>query len=143
MVTGPPPGTYPVGDGSWKLHWSGSASIRQVFGWSMSVLDRGFHRLRPSVWGGFGSRCRRGTWATPSSACFDPKVSVHERTNVRGIDGSSIGAPFDLLVADLSFISLRTVLADLVGMVGDGSPMILLVKPQFEAGRPRWIEVVG
>ena len=65
----------------------------------------------------------------------DPKVSVHERTNVRGIDGSSIGAPFDLLVADLSFISLRTVLADLVGMVGDGSPMILLVKPQFEAGK--------
>jgi len=65
----------------------------------------------------------------------DPKVSVHERTNVRGIDGSSIGAPFDLLLADLSFISLRTVLADLVGMVVDGSPMVLLVKPQFEAGK--------
>ena len=62
-------------------------------------------------------------------------MSVHERTNVRGIDGSSIGAPFDLLVADLSFISLRTVLADLVGMVVDGSPMVLLVKPQFEAGK--------
>ena len=65
----------------------------------------------------------------------DPKVAVHERTNVRGIDGSSIGAPFDVLVADLSFISLRIVLADLVGMVVDGSPMVLLVKPQFEAGK--------
>ena len=37
----------------------------------------------------------------------DPRVAVHERTNVRGVDGTSIGAPFDLLVSDLSFISLR------------------------------------
>jgi 23S rRNA (cytidine1920-2'-O)/16S rRNA (cytidine1409-2'-O)-methyltransferase len=65
----------------------------------------------------------------------DPRVDVHERTNVRGIDGPAIGAPFDLLVADLSFISLRTVLADLVGLVAAGCPMVLMVKPQFEAGK--------
>ena len=65
----------------------------------------------------------------------DLRVDVHERTNVRGIDGASVGAPFDLLVSDLSFISLRTVMADLVGLVPDGAPLVLLVKPQFEAGK--------
>ena len=62
-------------------------------------------------------------------------MAVHERTNVRGVDGASIGAPFDLLVSDLSFISLRTVMADLLGLVSDGAPLVLLVKPQFEAGK--------
>ena len=65
----------------------------------------------------------------------DLRADVHERTNVRGIDGASVGAPFDLLVSDLSFISLRTVMADLVGLVPDGAPLVLLVKPQFEAGK--------
>lgn len=65
----------------------------------------------------------------------DLRVDVHERTNVRGIDGASVGAPFDLLVSDLSFISLRTVMADLVGLVSDGAPLVLLAKPQFEAGK--------
>ena len=65
----------------------------------------------------------------------DDRVAVHERTNVRGVDGAALGAPFDLLVADLSFISLRTVMADLVGLVSDGAAMVLLVKPQFEAGK--------
>ncbi len=65
----------------------------------------------------------------------DPRVAVHERTNVRGVDGASIGAPFDLLVSDLSFISLRTVMADLLGLVSDGAPLVLLAKPQFEAGK--------
>ena len=65
----------------------------------------------------------------------DDRVAVHERTNVRGGDGAALGAPFDLLVADLSFISLRTVMADLVGLVSDGAAMVLLVKPQFEAGK--------
>ena len=65
----------------------------------------------------------------------DLRVDVHGRTNVRGIDGASVGAPFDLLVSDLSFISLRTVMADLVGLVPDGAPLVLLAKPQFEAGK--------
>ncbi len=65
----------------------------------------------------------------------DPRVEVLERTNVRGVDVASIGGPFDLAVADLSFISLRTVMGDLVGLVPAGAPLVLLVKPQFEAGR--------
>jgi len=65
----------------------------------------------------------------------DDRVAVHERTNVRGVDGTALGAPFGLLVADLSFISLRTVMPDLVGLVADGASLVLLVKPQFEAGK--------
>ena len=65
----------------------------------------------------------------------DERVSVHERTNVRGVEMADLGGPFDLLVGDLSFISLRTVLADLVRLVVDGASMVLLVKPQFEAGK--------
>ncbi len=66
----------------------------------------------------------------------NPRVAVHERTNVKSVDPEVVGAPFDLLVADLSFISLRTVMADLFTLVGDDAPMLLLVKPQFEAGKP-------
>lgn len=65
----------------------------------------------------------------------DDRVTVHERTNVRNVDVEVLGGPFDLLVGDLSFISLRTVMADLVRLVRDGSDMVLLVKPQFEAGK--------
>jgi len=65
----------------------------------------------------------------------DARVSVHERTNVRGIEVSALGGPFQLLVGDLSFVSLRTVMADLVRLVAGGGTMILLVKPQFEAGK--------
>lgn len=63
----------------------------------------------------------------------DSRVTALERVNVR--TGDVPGAPFDIVVADLSFISLRTVAARLVGWVGDGGDLVVLVKPQFEAGR--------
>ncbi len=65
----------------------------------------------------------------------DPRVDVREQTNVRSVDPAAVGAPFEVLVADLSFISLRAVLAQLVALVADGVSMVLLVKPQFEAGK--------
>ncbi len=65
----------------------------------------------------------------------DPRVDVHERTNVRGLDAASVGGPGDLLVADLSFISLRTVVDSIVALTKPGGDMVLLVKPQFEASR--------
>lgn len=71
----------------------------------------------------------------------DPRVLVLDRTNVRTLTRERIGGPVDLVVADLSFISLRLVLptlAALLGPSGDGD-LLLLVKPQFEAGR----EAVG
>ncbi len=65
----------------------------------------------------------------------DPRVRVLERTNVRSIDRSVVGTPVDLVVADLSFISLRLVIAALQAVAVDTADFILLVKPQFEAGR--------
>jgi len=65
----------------------------------------------------------------------DERVTNLERTNVRHIDGDAIGGPVDLVVGDLSFISLRLVIPSLVSVCQPGSDMVLLVKPQFEAGR--------
>ena len=60
----------------------------------------------------------------------DPRVTVVERTNVRSLD---LGERFPLVVADLSFISLRTVAPALVAHAS--ADLVVLVKPQFEAGR--------
>jgi 23S rRNA (cytidine1920-2'-O)/16S rRNA (cytidine1409-2'-O)-methyltransferase len=65
----------------------------------------------------------------------DPRVAVHEGVNVRHADAASLGAPFDVVVADLSFISLRTVAEVLVGLARPGGALVWLVKPQFEVGR--------
>jgi 23S rRNA (cytidine1920-2'-O)/16S rRNA (cytidine1409-2'-O)-methyltransferase len=65
----------------------------------------------------------------------DPRVEVHERTNVRDLAPGALGDPFPLVVADLSFISLRTVLPNLAGLAAPAADLVLLVKPQFEAGR--------
>ena len=69
----------------------------------------------------------------------DPRVVVLDRTNVRTLDAERIGGPVDLTVADLSFISLRLVLPALAGVTRRDGDLLLLVKPQFEAGR----EAVG
>jgi 23S rRNA (cytidine1920-2'-O)/16S rRNA (cytidine1409-2'-O)-methyltransferase len=68
----------------------------------------------------------------------DPRVVVRERTNVRHLTLADLGRegrPFPLVVADLAFISLRTVASALVGLAGPGADLVVLVKPQFEAGR--------
>ena len=64
----------------------------------------------------------------------DPRVTVVERTNIRHADPDRLGAPFGVVVADVSFISLRTIAPALVDLGNAGSHYILLVKPQFEAG---------
>jgi len=65
----------------------------------------------------------------------DQRVTNLERTNIRHIDLEQIGGPVDIVVGDLSFISLRLVIGPLVSVCQPGSAMVLLVKPQFEAGR--------
>jgi 23S rRNA (cytidine1920-2'-O)/16S rRNA (cytidine1409-2'-O)-methyltransferase len=67
----------------------------------------------------------------------DSRVVVVERTNVRTLTPDAIGGPVELVVADLSFISLTLVLAPLAGAALPGADLLLLVKPQFEAGRDR------
>ena len=65
----------------------------------------------------------------------DPRVEVHERTNIRDVRPGDLGAPAEVVVADLSFISLRTVLPGALALAVAGADVVLLVKPQFEAGR--------
>jgi 23S rRNA (cytidine1920-2'-O)/16S rRNA (cytidine1409-2'-O)-methyltransferase len=65
----------------------------------------------------------------------DARVDVRERINARTIDADAIGGAVDVVVADLSFISLRTVAANLLACAKPGADLVLLVKPQFEAGR--------
>jgi 23S rRNA (cytidine1920-2'-O)/16S rRNA (cytidine1409-2'-O)-methyltransferase len=67
----------------------------------------------------------------------DERVQLHERTNVRTLTPEMIGGPVDLVVADLSFISLRLVLPALTGCAGEGADLLPMVKPQFEVGRER------
>ncbi len=68
----------------------------------------------------------------------DPRVTVMERTNFRALAADTFaGEPFDLIVADASFISLRTILARAVSFLAPDGEIVALVKPQFEAGRAR------
>ena len=65
----------------------------------------------------------------------DLRVTLYERTDVRNVDPAGIGAPFDLVTADVSFISLAAVMVCLAGLAAPGAPVVVLVKPQFEVGR--------
>jgi len=67
----------------------------------------------------------------------DPRVVVRDRTNVRELTPETLGEPVDLVVGDLSFISLALVLPALVACARPGADLVLMVKPQFEVGRER------
>jgi len=67
----------------------------------------------------------------------DPRVTVMERTNFRHLETDAFDRPFDLIVVDTSFISLRTILARAVTDLAENGDIVALVKPQFEAGRER------
>ncbi|WP_020577473.1 TlyA family RNA methyltransferase [Actinopolymorpha alba] len=64
-----------------------------------------------------------------------PAVEVHERTHIRDLAPDRVGGVVELLVADLSFISLTAVLPALRRLVMTDGDLVLLVKPQFEVGR--------
>jgi 23S rRNA (cytidine1920-2'-O)/16S rRNA (cytidine1409-2'-O)-methyltransferase len=65
----------------------------------------------------------------------DPRVTVIERRNVRSLRREDLPYSPDVVVADLSFISLARVLGALSELAAPGAAFVLLVKPQFEAGR--------
>jgi 23S rRNA (cytidine1920-2'-O)/16S rRNA (cytidine1409-2'-O)-methyltransferase len=67
----------------------------------------------------------------------DDRVRVHDRTNIREITPELIGGPVDVVVGDLSFISLELVLAALIGVTSPDGDLALMVKPQFEIGKER------
>ncbi len=67
----------------------------------------------------------------------DPRVRVHEGLNVRELAPQHVGPAPDVVVADLSFISLALVLPPVAAVVRPGTDLLVLVKPQFEVGRER------
>lgn len=67
----------------------------------------------------------------------DERVTVLDRQNVRELTPDLLPYPPDLVVGDLSFISLRLVLPALVGCAAPEADLVLMVKPQFEVGRER------
>jgi 23S rRNA (cytidine1920-2'-O)/16S rRNA (cytidine1409-2'-O)-methyltransferase len=65
----------------------------------------------------------------------DPRVIVRERVNARRLSQVEVPEKVDLAVMDLSFISARLVLPAVVPLLAGGASLVVLVKPQFEAGR--------
>ena len=70
-----------------------------------------------------------------SELASDPRVVALDRTNLRHVDPVALGGPFDLIVADLSFISICVVAPVLASLSGADTKLVLLVKPQFELDR--------
>jgi len=64
----------------------------------------------------------------------DPRVIVHERTNARYLDATTVSDPIGALVCDASFIGLSTILAAPLALCAPGAWAVALIKPQFEAG---------
>jgi 23S rRNA (cytidine1920-2'-O)/16S rRNA (cytidine1409-2'-O)-methyltransferase len=63
------------------------------------------------------------------------RVTCLEKTNFRTCEISALGGPFDVVVADVSFISLRLLVAQFAAVLKSSGDLIVLVKPQFEVGR--------
>ncbi len=136
VVLGPPPRF--VSRGGLKLQAALEHFNVQVNG--LSCLDAG------ASTGGFTDCLLQGgaasVWALDvghgqldPSIRHHPRVVVRERCNVRNLTPSALGGPVDLVVADLSFISLTTVAPALVGCTREEGELVVLVKPQFELGR--------
>ena len=95
-------------------------------GFTEVLLDRGAAEV-VAVDVGYGQLA----WSLRS----DDRVRVIERTNVRELTPDAIGGAVDLVVADLSFISLSTVLPALTACAAPDADIVPMVKPQFEVGR--------
>lgn len=67
----------------------------------------------------------------------DDRVRVLDRTNIRNLTLDQLGTPADLMVGDLSFISLKLVLPAIASCLADGADLLPMVKPQFEVGKDR------
>ena len=67
----------------------------------------------------------------------DERVVCMERTNIRYVKPEDLGAPLDLSVVDVSFISLRIVLPAIKALLKPTGQIVCLIKPQFEAGKDK------
>lgn len=75
----------------------------------------------------------RGQLAEPLAR--DPRVTSLEGRDIRTVEPGELGPSFDVIVCDVSFISLTQVLPTLAGLAVVEAPIVVLVKPQFECGR--------
>ena len=67
----------------------------------------------------------------------DPRVKILDRVNVRTLTSEQVGEEIDLVVADLSFISLKLVLPALISVANQEADFLVMVKPQFEVGKEK------
>ena len=67
----------------------------------------------------------------------DNRVKILDRVNVRSLTKEQVGEDIDLVVADLSFISLKIVLPALIAVAKDEADFLVMVKPQFEVGKDK------
>lgn len=65
----------------------------------------------------------------------DPRVEVREKTNARTLKPEDLETTFDLIVMDVSFISVTKIIPTLPALLKDGGRIIILIKPQFEVGK--------
>ena len=65
----------------------------------------------------------------------DPRVIIKDKTNFKLLQPGDLGEPFDVVVTDVSFISLTKILPNAVPMMKDDAYIVALIKPQFEAER--------
>jgi 23S rRNA (cytidine1920-2'-O)/16S rRNA (cytidine1409-2'-O)-methyltransferase len=65
----------------------------------------------------------------------DPRVCLHEGINARTLTPEEIGEPADLIACDVSFISVTLILPAAVPLLRPNGQMVILIKPQFEAGK--------
>ena len=129
------PATCPGAGTSSRPRWPASASPRPAAAPLTSARSTGGF-TDCLLQHGAGVRGSPSTWAATNStsACgADPRVTSLERTDVRSVTADAIGGPAEIVVADVSFISLRLVAADLYRLAT--ADIVVLVKPQFEAGR--------
>jgi 23S rRNA (cytidine1920-2'-O)/16S rRNA (cytidine1409-2'-O)-methyltransferase len=76
-----------------------------------------------------------GTGQLAWSIRTDPRVAAHEHVNARELPPELIGELVDLIVCDVSFISVTMILPAAVPLLRPEGQMVILIKPQFEAGR--------
>lgn len=95
-------------------------------GFSQVLLSRGArHVTAVDVGHGQLHACLKG----------DPRITMIEATDIRVLDRSRLGEPPNLIVVDVSFISLKLVLPAALSLAAPRADLVALIKPQFEAGR--------
>ncbi|WP_226913344.1 TlyA family RNA methyltransferase [Gephyromycinifex aptenodytis] len=143
-----PPGARVEVDSDGAARWVGRAALKLLAAFEAFELDvQGAHCVDVGASTGGFTQVLLERGATDVVAIdvghdqLAPLLRQDERVrdlsghNIREVDADQVGAPFDFLVADLSFISLTLVLDRLRALLSDTGNGVLLVKPQFEVGR--------